>query len=258
MHELPLVFFTVFAQSAVGLMLVAFISNRLGLASEDVLKKANLLAFALMMAALVIGMFHLGHVFRAFNMLSGVGRSPMSDEIVLSGVFTALLAGTVFFAVVKKVPSVACVLNVLALVAGLVFVWSITRVYQLETVENWNTPYTSLQMWMTVLIGGGACALLAGIRKPGAVVLLAGVALSLLLKPGYFNFINQMSAQMAMGQTWFWGVQLLCLAVGVLVAAYALARKNGWTSVFVAGAVVVMAGELSSRIAFYNLWSISM
>lgn len=258
MHELPLVFFTVFAQSAVGLMLIAFVGQKLGFSDEVRLNRANLLAFVLTAAALLIGMFHLGQLIRAANMLMGLGRSPMSNEIVLSGLFMLLLAVTLFFSYFKKNEKVTVICNGAAIIVGLLFIWSITWVYQLNTVNNWNTNHTALQMWLTVLIGGGACALMLDIRRFGALTLLSGAAIALFTKVDYINLINQLSPQMAAEQSVFWGVQLFCLAVGAFAAGVALLKKPGFNVLVIACALAVIIGELSARIAFYNLWAISM
>lgn len=255
MHELPLVFFTVFGQTAVGLTILAFISHKMHLCDDSVLKKSNWLALILMIIALVASMFHLGQPMRAFNTLSGIGHSPMSNEIVLVGVFTALLASTVLFNWLNK-KTLQATLNLLIVPAGIAFIWSITQVYQLNTVSNWNTPYTTFQMWMTVFIGGGACAMVIGARKLGALTLLIGIALSLFFKPEYFAIITQNSSTLATAQLRFWGLQLLCLAIGAFIAGIAIARPQPYQIVFTFGAIIVLIGELAARIAFYNLWSV--
>lgn len=258
MHELPLVFFTVFAQCAVGLMLIAFVSQKLNLADDRQLNLANGLAFVLMGIGFVIGMFHLGQLFRAPNMLLGLGRSPMSNEIFLSGAFMLFLVATLFFTFMKKNNKLSTICNAVAVVIGLAFIWSITKVYQLDTVPAWNTGYTSLQMWMTVLIGGGACALLLGIRNLGAISLLVGAAVILFTRSGYMDFIDQISPQMTAAQSSFWTIQLFCLAIGILAAGTSMFKKEGMGTILAICSIAVVVGEVASRIAFYNLWAISM
>lgn len=97
MHELPLVFFTVLGQTAVGLFALVWLSNKLGLTTALQLKQANIVGLILMLVGLIIGTLHVGQPLRAMNMLLGVGRSPMSNEILLSSLFVAMACGTVFF-----------------------------------------------------------------------------------------------------------------------------------------------------------------
>ncbi|MFV0547379.1 MAG: dimethyl sulfoxide reductase anchor subunit family protein [Limnobaculum xujianqingii] len=258
MHELPLVFFTVLGQSAVGLFLLAFISYQLKLSDWEQLRRANLLALVLMAIGLVCSIFHLGQIFRMFNVMAGVGRSPMSNEIALCGAFFALACGTLFFSYIRKNVGIASVLNVATILLGLAFVWSITKVYQLQTVGSWNTGYTAQQMWLTVLVGGGACAVLAGVRQVGAIALLIGAIVSLVAKPGYLSFVSQVEPALSSQQTLFWGIQTFCLALAVLVAVVVLIKHKGLSSVLALGSAGVVVGELASRVAFYNLWSIAM
>lgn len=255
MHELPLVFFTVFAQSAVGLAILAFISYTLRLSDAQALQKANRLALILLIIAFIASIFHLGQPMRAFNTLRGIGRSPMSNEIILFGIFTALLAGTVLINHLNK-KTLQNLLNLLAVPAGLAFIWSITQVYQLHTIKNWATSYTSFQMWMTVLIGGGACSIMIGAHKRGAIALLIGVLLSLLVKPEYFTSIAQNSPDLAAAQLRFWSLQLICLAIGAFTAGLAITKTHVPLAALTISAIAVLIGELAARIAFYNLWSV--
>ncbi|MFV0481101.1 MAG: dimethyl sulfoxide reductase anchor subunit family protein [Campylobacteraceae bacterium] len=258
MHELPLVFFTVLSQIAVGLALITYISYRVNLSDLAVLRKANVVALVLVAVAVVFSFFHLGKMFRVFNMLFGAGTSAMSNEIILCGAFFALLACTLFFGFIKKNESLEAVFNMIALIVGLVFIWSITKVYTIPTVINWDTPFTALQMWCTLLVGGGAVAALVGARKLGIIALFVGVILSFAFKPFYFSFLGEISPMLTSEQTTFWLVQLVCLAIALFFGAITLFKKENVASFLSIAAIAVVIGELSSRVAFYNLWSIPM
>ncbi|AJJ01013.1 DMSO reductase anchor subunit family protein [Yersinia pseudotuberculosis IP 32953] len=258
MHELPLVFFTVLGQTAVGLFTLVWLSNKLGMTTPLQLKQANIVGLILVMAGLLIGTLHVGQPLRAINMLLGVGRSPMSNEILLSGLFVAMACGTVFFSTLVKNSLLAALCNFATVLVGLTFAWSITQVYQLTTVPNWDTSYTSLQLWMTVLVGGGAFAMLTGARQLGAIALLAGAIVTLVNKPGYLTFLGQGSAELSSQQTLFWGIQILLLVLGVFVAAAALLKDKIPRATLAVCASALIIGELAGRIAFYNLWQIPM
>lgn len=60
--------------------MIAYISKKLGQIDEQQLRNANILALILMLVGLGIGGLHVGQPLRFFNMLLGVGRSPMSNE----------------------------------------------------------------------------------------------------------------------------------------------------------------------------------
>ncbi|ELI7923747.1 dimethyl sulfoxide reductase anchor subunit family protein [Yersinia enterocolitica] len=258
MHELPLVFFTVLGQTAVGVFALVFLSHKLGLTTAQQLKQANIVGLILMLVGLVIGALHVGQPLRAMNMLLGVGRSPMSNEIVLSSLFVAMACGTVFFSVIVKNAVLAMLCNVATVIFGLAFAWSITQVYQLTTVPNWNTSYTELQLWMTILVGGGAFAILTGARQVGATALLVGAIVTLVNKPGYLSFLGQSSVELSSQQTIFWGVQILLLTLGVFVAAAALLKDRIPRATLAVSASALVIAELAGRIAFYNLWQVPM
>lgn len=258
MHELPLVFFTVLGQTAVGLFALVFLSHQLGLTTAQQLKQANILGLILMLVGLVIGALHVGQPLRAMNMLLGVGRSPMSNEILLSSLFVAMACGTVFFSVMVKNAMLAMLCNVATVIFGLAFAWSITQVYQLTTVPNWDTSYTSLQLWMTVLVGGGAFAILTGARQLGATALLVGAIVTLVNKPGYLSFLRHSSVDLSSQQSVFWGVQILLLTLGIFVAAAALLKDRIPRTTLAVSASALVIGELAGRIAFYNLWQVPM
>lgn len=258
MHELPLVFFTVLGQTAVGLFALVFLSHQLGLTTAQQLKQANIVGLILMLVGLIIGALHVGQPLRAMNMLLGVGRSPMSNEILLSSLFVAMACGTVFFSAMVKNSMLAMLCNVATVIFGLAFAWSITQVYQLTTVPNWDTSYTSLQLWMTVLVGGGAFAILTGARQLGATALLVGAIVTLVNKPGYLSFLGQSSVELSSQQAVFWGVQVLLLTLGIFVAAAALLKDRIPRTTLAVSASALVIGELAGRIAFYNLWQVPM
>ncbi|HFR4116052.1 TPA: dimethyl sulfoxide reductase anchor subunit family protein [Yersinia enterocolitica] len=258
MHELPLVFFTVLGQTAVGVFALVFLSHKLSLTTAQQLKQANIVGLILMLVGLVIGALHVGQPLRAMNMLLGVGRSPMSNEIVLSTLFVAMACGTVFFSVIVKNAVLAMLCNVATVIFGLAFAWSITQVYQLTTVPNWDTSYTALQLWMTVLVGGGAFAILTGARQVGATALLVGAIVTLVNKPGYLSFLGQSSVELSSQQAMFWGVQILLLTLGIFVAAAALLKDRIPRATLAVSASALVIAELAGRIAFYNLWQVPM
>lgn len=114
-----------------------------------------------MIIGLGIGGLHVGQPLRFFNMLLGVGRSPMSNEAFLSGVFVGCAAATLFFTLFFKHTLLRELANIAAVVSGLAFVWSIPQVYNIATIANWDTGYTTLQMWMTMLVGAARSLLLS-------------------------------------------------------------------------------------------------
>ncbi|MBC7005244.1 dimethyl sulfoxide reductase anchor subunit [Photobacterium sp. BZF1] len=258
MHELPLVFFTVFGQAAVGIFLLSLLAFTTKQISDVQLKTANIVAAALLLVGSAIGGLHMGQPLRAFNLLFGLGRSPMSNEIILSGLFMACAAATVALSFMPGKESLYKLANKATVLAGLLFAWSIPQVYQLATVASWDTAHTSLQMWLTVLVAGGAFALMLGAHKLGFATLAVGALVSLAAKPNYIGFVTQAAPELAVNQYSLWGAQAVALLVAVLIGCGIFSQKGAAKPLLIAGAGVMLVGELIGRIAFYNLWAIPM
>ncbi|MGL4859896.1 MAG: dimethyl sulfoxide reductase anchor subunit family protein [Enterobacteriaceae bacterium] len=258
MHELPLVFFTVAGQSSVGVFLLAWLSRALGLMEKQQLQRANCLAFVLLIIGLAIGGLHIGQPLRALNMLLGVGRSPMSTEIVLCALYVTFASGTLFFSHLWRQNILAGLCNMLTLVAGLAFVWSIPQVYQLATVPAWNSSYTTVQMWMTLLVCGGALSLCVGARLLGSGALLTGVLLQMFCHSGYLNFLSQSVPDLAAQQIGYWAAQLLLLTLAVIITVISWLRPRLSPLWLGFSALGVLLAELAGRIAFYNLWMMAL
>ncbi|MEQ5285036.1 MULTISPECIES: dimethyl sulfoxide reductase anchor subunit family protein [Providencia] len=258
MHELPLVFFTVLGQSAAGLYLLAYASRRLGMLSENQLRHANIAAFVIMIIALVIGGLHVGQPLRFFNMLLGVGRSPMSNEALLSGIFVAFGAATLLFTLFIKNKVLSELCNVATVIFGLAFVWSIPQVYNIATVANWFTVFTTLQMWMTLLVAGGTLAILFGAQRLGAMAFLIGSIMIFATRAAYVSFLGETGPGISAEQAGFWSFQLVVLAVMLFVYPALLYRGRNSFALLGLCALAVILAELSGRIAFYNLWQITM
>ncbi|OAT35990.1 dimethyl sulfoxide reductase anchor subunit family protein [Proteus myxofaciens] len=258
MHELPLVFFTVLGASSAGLFLIAYISKKLGQIDAAQLRNANIVALIFILVGLAIGGLHVGQPLRFFNMLLGVGRSPMSNEAFLSGIFTGFAFVTVALTIMKKWNGLREICNLFTVIFGLAFVWSIPQVYHLPTIANWNTDYTTLQFWMTLLVGGGALALATGARRLGALSFIIGAVITLAARSGYVSFLGFTAPELGAEQSVFWGFQLAVLALGIMVVGFASLKTQASRMTLATCAAAIILAELSGRIAFYNLWQITM
>ncbi|MCG3727201.1 diguanylate cyclase [Vibrio cincinnatiensis] len=270
MHELPLVFFTVLGQTAVGMMLLAFIAGLMGQITPSQRHKINLIGLILFAIGMAIGGLHMGQPQRAFNLLFGLLRSPMSNEIVLSGLYfgCALLTVALSFPRVREIVKIKARLTIsdslhqglngLAVLLGLVFAWSITQVYQLETVPAWNSYYTSLHLWLTVLISGGMGALALGVYRLGSLAVIVGTITAIATRSGYMGFLNERVPHLVSAQEPFWFIYLAAVILALLAAVLGGLKKQQVKPVLLGSAMLVLVGEFAARITFYNLWWITM
>lgn len=257
MHELPLVFFTVFTQSAVGAFILLLIGGTLGQIDRRRMAVGLFSAMCLFGAGVLLGIFHVGQPLRALNMLLRVGHSPMSNEIVLSAVFATLGGlGSLGLLLNRGATALCKALVWLAAVVGVVFIFAIPQIYQLPTVVTWRTSYTTVMMVLTPLIGGGILAGLFGLRL-GLLVSVLAILVSFCLRPGYVLTLMDADGVLTAAQSSWFTAQAVLLAAGIVgVVAWARLKTN--MAVLAATSLVVIAAELVGRIAFYNLWTLPM
>ncbi|MDD0823518.1 dimethyl sulfoxide reductase anchor subunit [Mannheimia sp. AT1] len=162
LHELPLIIFTVLAQSVVGCWLFfSFVLCRYSHSeqSRSYLHKAMFIPLALLAIGFVASVMHLGSPLRAFNSLNRVGESMLSNEIASGAAFFALAGLYWLLAILGKMPAgFAKIWLILTACIGLVFMYMMNNLYHISTVPTWNTVFTSWQFYLTVVIGGSALA----------------------------------------------------------------------------------------------------
>ena len=257
MHELPLVFFTVFTQSAVGAFILLLIGGTLGQVDRQRMAVGLFSAMCLFGVGVLLGIFHVGQPLRALNMLLRVGHSPMSNEIVLSAVFATLGGlGALGLLLNRGAASLCKGLVWLAAAVGVVFLFAIPQISQLPTVVTWRTSYTTVMMVLTPMIGGGILAGLFGLRL-GLLVSVLAILVSFCLRPGYILTLMDADGVLTAAQSSWFTAQVVLLAVGI-VGVLAWVRLKTNVAVLATTSLVVIAAELVGRIAFYNLWTLPM
>lgn len=274
MHELPLVFFTVFAQMAAGTVLITSIYALLS-KKELTLNKvqhANWFAFFTMLIAIGLAFFHLGRPLRAMNVIFGLGRSPMSNEIFifssLVGItFASLILNRLnktskwdhsFLKIFLHKPIWTKLLSVLLILFSLFTFWAIVLVYQIQTVPTWNTPFTALQMSATFFILGGATCFMFGFKFSGFCSFTLGLIIVLVTKLSYIDFLNSLYPALSQAQYSFWIIQFSFLIIAFIMIIWLIIKsKLKW---YTTGLILMLSlvAELSCRIAFYNVWKIPM
>jgi anaerobic dimethyl sulfoxide reductase subunit C len=160
-REWALVIFTILMQMSVGAFVV------LGIVHAYVLRKANaeeasrmsdraLLAIGpVVVLGILASLFHLGNPLNAPRAIANLATSWLSWEILLSLVFVVL--GAVFALMQWRKMGSFAVRNVvawLAAVSGLALVYTMAKVYMLETQPAWNTMATMVMFYATTFLLG--------------------------------------------------------------------------------------------------------
>lgn len=161
-HELPLIIFTVFAQTSVGAFLIlglAILSGQLSSEQHKRLLQGMFFLLALMGLGFMASTMHLGSPLRMFNSLNRVGESWLSNEIVTCSAFFGFAGLYWLAALTGKVSSgIQKLLLVLGMIAGIAAMYAMTHVYLVNTVPTWDNAYTPMGFVLTVIISGFAFA----------------------------------------------------------------------------------------------------
>ncbi|MCM7511913.1 dimethyl sulfoxide reductase anchor subunit [Enterobacter hormaechei] len=269
-HEWPLVIFTVFGQCVAGALIVmGFAWLR---AEDDAAKKRIVRSMFFLWVVMGVGfmasVLHLGSPLRAFNSLNRVGSSALSNEIAAGSLFFAVGGFWWLVSVIGKMPpALGKVWLAVSQILGLVFVWAMTRVYQIHTVPTWYTGYTTLAFFLTLALAG---PLLAALLLRAANVAFRGTfaasvsALALLVSVGAIvlqsnalatihSAIQQASALLPdYGSLQVWRIALLVAGLGCWICPL-IRRQEPKTLGLFTGFVLVVLGELIGRGLFYGL-----
>jgi DMSO reductase anchor subunit len=134
-HEAPLVGFTALATMGCGVGAAHLLAVLIGAASLGLQRPTAILLTGVLAAALLLSLGHLGRPYRSPLALRGVGRSPLSHEVVALG---AALGGGLAVAVLPPSSSLAGWASGWTSLASLAVLLSIGLVYRLTHQYAWR------------------------------------------------------------------------------------------------------------------------
>ncbi len=258
MHELPLVFFTVLAQASAGLFILMTLNKLIIKRPDDkAMFVSGVISLVIVGVAGFSAILHLGQPFRAINALFGTGRSPMSNEIVSCSIYGGLLFAHLAVSYLRpQMTNAIKASRIATAIAGIALLVLIPKVYTIETIPQWNTSYTMIQMLLAAFTAGGALAMILQPNRINLVVTVLSVMLSVFILPSYLAFLSQTAPHMLELGMSFWNAKFALYVVAVALAV--LAYRKNWMPLAIGSSAVLIIAELSGRIAFYDLWSINM
>lgn len=275
--ELSLLFFTLLVPTGVtALALIACVRGFLSASDAEgvgarKLDRMTTIPAVVMLVGLVCAFFHLGHPMTAFFMLTGIGASPLSNEILVAAI--AILVGAVYWIIclVKGLNQGAhkafgIVLAVVALICAV-----FTGIaYSIPTIPTWDTPFNWVGQIGLALLGGGVLAAMTfaiagcALQRTAACVLLACGALGCLcavitllgqlgVAASITSSVGAASAAIAGDYVGVACVSILCMIVGIAVWAVAVfAHKVDPRIMLVIALVAVLVGLALMRVCFYG------
>lgn len=220
--EYALIFFTTFAQLAIGLTVFAVVASSI---SQEKLAlklwRSSLLCIIIAGGASVL---HLQNPMNAFYTITQVVNSWMSREIVCVGIFSGLL----FWQSVKGNK----LTGYITLFIGLIVIYVMAEVYaSVITMPMWGLAGTLLAFFGTTFLLGGAFSLILVrnidstlLKRAALSSIILGIFLSLSAKMSWVN-IALTSAQLSIPDHYFAGfynsiIYVVCLLLGSLLLIY--------------------------------------
>ncbi|MGN0078595.1 MAG: dimethyl sulfoxide reductase anchor subunit family protein [Coriobacteriales bacterium] len=276
--EAPLALFTTLAPSGAAAFIVLFIAilmagSELDKESLRHLDKTTTLPVAVLLAGFACTLFHVANPLGALGVFSGVGSSPLSNEVLVGAL--AALSAVVYWAlgVAGKLGEAHSMLrrSLLALISCLAIVFAAFcgAAYMVQTIPTWNTPLSIVEMLGFALAGGavlGAATLAlakvkmparvwkasAGVAAAGAVLATAGLAAHM---AGLGSIANIWGSAAELVPA-FGGLIALFAVCGLAGAGvvFALGKRPLLAAVPCAAFLVVAVGIFMARIGFYGLY----
>ncbi len=272
LHEWPLMFFTVIGQSVAGafiLMTAVLLCRAMPQGQRYKITLSMFGLWALMGVGFMLSMMHMGSPLRAFNSMLRFGHSALSNEIVSGSVFFAAGGFYWLLSALKKLPRVVDKpFLLLVSVLAVIFIYAISRVYQIETVPTWFNHYTSLQFILTSLIAGPVLAALllrsAGSDLTGCRILvlisllatIAGciVAIAQGFELGTIRSSVQRASELVPDYPLLSGLRFVMIFAGLGLWGISVAKlRNPSVIIMLIAFVLVFLGEFTGRGLFYGM-----
>lgn len=248
--ELPLVFFTVLTQTAIGLVLISTLRQFALAGTTGRVRTEWVLAAVLVGAGLIASFFHLGHPFQAYTALRHLGQAWLSREVLGVSVFLILTLVGVFLARDRVNP----VLAWLAALAGLAVILFMGMTYAPPAFPAVNNALPMVFFLITALsLGSGFGSWFAPLEKRPwltrilTVTLIVGLVVYL-IAPCIWLSGGTVMAQT--GWAWlqsplYWGRVVIGLVIPLAVL-WAVKDIPVWLP------VVILLGELLGRMGFFR------
>ncbi len=279
-HEWPLVAFTLLGQTAAGLAL--FLMAPIYLLPDFAMIPrlrtmklgACLLVLVLIGAAALLSLLHLKHPGRAPRAMANSGSSWLSREILALVLFGGATAGLAFLAWRAPASPAAVTLMILVAAEAVALVFSMSRLYTLPAVPDWNTPATAAAFFGTTVFLGSMLAALsargehalvesaAGLRLAGTLSKLALAAAgivfvtALLYSPRFGSRFKRPGARVYEPDSKLvpvFGVRMVLLLAALVLWGVAIFRPSAPAWLAWAGFAVACLSETLGRWLFYAL-----
>ena len=230
------------------------------------------LPFSVVLIGFIASATHLGTPANALHVFSGVGRSPLSNEVLSAVAFLFLVGSYWMMAFKERFPdAVAKPWLALACLAGIALIACTSMAYNVDTVPTWDTAFTPANLVLAALLAGPVLGLLflelAQVRPRAlerALVVLAALALvagtgRARTAPGEpFRHREQRVAASTLAPSYpaVIGAHLIVGAIALAIAGLSMKRvqsRRTTLALRATASLLALAAVFVTRIVFYHL-----
>lgn len=157
-EQLSLALFTTFAPAAVVAFLLLTFYGVVYVKDEQTRRRLHhflIVPLAFCLIGLIVSTNHLGKPSNALYVLSGIGRSPLSNEVAASVAFAGVgwiywLAGFSDRVSLRQLR----IAIPLAVITGAAQIWFTSNAYHMNTIASWALPFTQINQILSAFLGG--------------------------------------------------------------------------------------------------------
>ena len=251
MHH-SLVFFTVLCQAAAGSLIAREITAVTCPGRSPGKKPSQLLVIlGLMVVSLFTAFFHLGNPLNAGNALNNLKTSWLSREVIFLIIFTVSLTAQYISENNGWKKPFSKFLSAISTLSALLLLYSMIRIYMLQSVASWNHYNTPLSFLLTAALCGvalnhvfGSSNLVISVRLQKIMILLlaAGIAASLMYNSLPFRPLPVLlTIRITMS--------ILAIIILLQQKTFIPANKTGILTVIVF--IIITASEIINRYIFF-------
>jgi DMSO reductase anchor subunit len=274
LQELPLAIFTTLAPIGAGAFVLLALAFALKEFSAEQLKKIDKLT-AIPLILVIIGFaaafIHLADPLHAPWALSGIGSSPLSNEIAVGSLFVVVSVVYWVLACMGKLDNGARKPYAIVLaVVAVIFACFTGLAYYVDTIASWATIALPVSIIGFSLAGGAllgslivSCAVgdgggLSKIGKSAIILIMIGAVLGIIGACGQYavaaGILTPMTngAAMASAVTGYLVAAIVLIVLGAAAGIYALA-KGFKTGMLASGFILIIVAVFIARLVFYAL-----
>ncbi len=250
--EIPLIFFTLLAQMAIGafsaifMIVLGFNNNEL---SGQITFIPLLAVGASITLAMLLSFSHLGTPKNSWRVLVHLRKSWISREILFSLGFAGLWGIEAGLRIFQSKSSFAIIFALITFIFGLATIYSMQRVYQLRSVPAWNSTRTLVEFAIsTVGLGCWVTGILLPRGTPLVVLEWIGLAGILAFLASIFIAYSSIDRDNNKLQNWRIGLVLAGLLCGTVLIIF---PSEAWTVGCIFVFIITLTEEAIGRWLFY-------